>query len=82
MVGGKDFGGNCHGIFKVATIAFHVKWVPCHHSTVRPQVVDGGEGLQIWMVAANILNNSRGQPTRGGPQAFLCIRGSYQQLRG
>jgi hypothetical protein len=22
----------------------------------HPQVADGGEGLQIWMVAANILN--------------------------
>jgi hypothetical protein len=22
----------------------------------RPQVADGGEGLQIWRVAANILN--------------------------
>jgi hypothetical protein len=32
----------------------------------RPQVADGGNGLQIWRVAANILS-SRGQPTRGGP---------------
>jgi hypothetical protein len=34
----------------------HVKWVPCHHGMARPQVADGGEGLQIWRVAANILN--------------------------
>jgi hypothetical protein len=33
-----------------------VKWVPCHHGMARPQVADGGEGLQIWRVAANILN--------------------------
>jgi hypothetical protein len=27
-----------------------------HHGMARPQVVDGGDGLQIWRVAANILN--------------------------
>jgi hypothetical protein len=30
--------------------------VPCHHGTARPQVAGGGDGLQIWRVAANILN--------------------------
>jgi hypothetical protein len=25
----------------------HVRWVPCHHGMVRPQVVDGGDDLQI-----------------------------------
>jgi hypothetical protein len=30
--------------------------VPCHHGMARPQVVGGGDGLQIWRVAANILN--------------------------
>jgi hypothetical protein len=34
----------------------HVKWVPCHHGMARPQVADGGDGLQMWRVAANILN--------------------------
>jgi hypothetical protein len=34
----------------------HVKWVPCHHGMVHPQVADGGDVLQIWRVAANILN--------------------------
>jgi hypothetical protein len=24
----------------------HIKWVPCHHGMARPQVVDGGDGLQ------------------------------------
>jgi hypothetical protein len=33
-----------------------VKWVLCHHGMERPQVADGGGGLQIWRVAANILN--------------------------
>jgi hypothetical protein len=34
----------------------HVRWVPCHHGMARPQVADGGNGLQIWKVAENILN--------------------------
>jgi hypothetical protein len=34
----------------------HVSWVPSHHGMLRPQVADGGDGLQIWRVTANILN--------------------------
>jgi hypothetical protein len=34
----------------------HVKWVPCHHDMACPQVVDVGDSLQIWRVAANILD--------------------------
>jgi hypothetical protein len=34
----------------------HVRCVPCHHGMARPQVVDEGGGLQIWRVAANIVN--------------------------
>jgi hypothetical protein len=29
---------------------------PCHHGMPHPQVADGGDGLQVWRVAANILN--------------------------
>jgi hypothetical protein len=28
---------------------------PCHHGMARPWVADGGNGLQIWRVAENIL---------------------------
>jgi hypothetical protein len=28
----------------------------CHHGMARPQVADGGDSLQIWRVAANVLN--------------------------
>jgi hypothetical protein len=34
----------------------HVKWVHYHHGMVRPRVADRRYGLQIWRVAANILN--------------------------
>jgi len=39
-----------------SVLPVHVRWVNCHHGMARPQVADGGEGLQIWKVAANILN--------------------------
>jgi hypothetical protein len=32
---------------------------------VPPEVVDGGEGLQIWRVAANILNKQPQTSDRG-----------------
>jgi hypothetical protein len=40
----------------VSTINSHVRWVPCRHRMVHPQVADGGDGLQIWRTATNILN--------------------------
>jgi hypothetical protein len=43
----------------------HVKWVHCHHSMVRPLVADRGYGLQIWRVAANILNKQSRTADRG-----------------
>jgi hypothetical protein len=36
-------------------IILYVRWVPCHHGMARPRVADGGDGLQMWRVAANIL---------------------------
>jgi hypothetical protein len=47
----------------------HVKWVPCHHGMARPQVADGGDGLQIWRVAAIILNKK----SRSANREWLCI---------
>jgi hypothetical protein len=46
----------------------HVRWVPCHHGMARTQVADGGEALQFWRAAANILNKQ--SRTRGGPPAW------------
>jgi hypothetical protein len=30
--------------------------IPCHHGMARPQVATRGDALQVWRVAANILN--------------------------
>jgi hypothetical protein len=37
-------------------LKYHIRSVPCHHGMGHPQVVDGGDGLQIWRVATTILN--------------------------
>jgi hypothetical protein len=38
----------------------------------RPQVADGGDALQFWGVAVNILISSRGgQLTRNDPPAWM-----------
>jgi len=31
-------------------------WDPCHHGMAPPQVVNGEICLQLWRVAANVLN--------------------------
>jgi hypothetical protein len=38
---------------------------PCHHSMARPQVADGGDALQVWRVAANILNKQSQTADKG-----------------
>jgi hypothetical protein len=42
---------------------------------VRPQVANGGEGLQIWRVAANILNNELRTAGKGWPSSLRVGRG-------
>jgi hypothetical protein len=46
-------------------IPSHASLAPCHNSMARPHVVDGGDGLQIWRVAANILNKQSRTPDKG-----------------
>jgi hypothetical protein len=40
---------------------------PCHHGMARPQVADGGDGLQIWRVAANILKEQGQDDNNSSP---------------
>jgi hypothetical protein len=46
-------------------------WVPCHHGISRPQVADGGDGLQMWTAAANILNKQ----SRTADKGWSCSLG-------
>jgi hypothetical protein len=36
-----------------------------HHGMARPQVADGGDALQLWMVVANILNKQSRTADKG-----------------
>jgi hypothetical protein len=49
----------------VPTVIDSSKGDPCHHDMARPKVADGGEGLQMWRVAANILNKQSRTVDRG-----------------
>jgi hypothetical protein len=42
--------------FSLGVVLTHVTWDPGHHSMMLPQILDEGEGLQIWRVAVNILS--------------------------
>jgi hypothetical protein len=46
------------------------RWVDCHHGMACPQVVDRGYGLQIWRVAANILNKQPQTADSGWSSSF------------
>jgi hypothetical protein len=56
--------------------AVYVMWVPCHPCMSRPQVADGGDGLQIWRVAANILNKQSRTADKGWSSSFGVGRGA------
>jgi hypothetical protein len=43
----------------------YIVGVPSHHGIACPQVVDGEDGLQIWRVAANILNKQSRTADKG-----------------
>jgi hypothetical protein len=47
----------------------------------RPQVADGGEGLQIWRVAANILNKHSRTTNKGWPFSLGVGRGANNNPR-
>jgi hypothetical protein len=53
----------------------HVRWVPCHYGMARPQVADGGDALQFWRVAANILNKQSRTAAKGWSSSLGFGRG-------
>jgi hypothetical protein len=44
------------GLYRLGMLGYHVMWVPGHHGMVHPQVAVGGDGLQVWRIAMNLLN--------------------------
>jgi hypothetical protein len=51
-------------------------WVPCHHGMASPQVADGGDAIQIWRVAANILNKQSWTADKGWSSRLVVGRGA------
>jgi len=47
----------------------HVPITMAQHGMACSLAAAGGDGLQIWKVAINILNKQLGQPGKGGPPA-------------
>jgi hypothetical protein len=47
--------------------------ISCHHGMACPQVADAGDALQVWRVAANILNK-QSQTADKGWSSSLGIR--------
>jgi len=34
-------------------------YIACHLGMARPRITDGGDGIQIWMVAIHVVINGR-----------------------
>jgi hypothetical protein len=58
----------------------NVKVCPCHHGTARTRVEDGGDGLQIWKVAVNILNKRSQTASEGWSSSLGVGRGANKSL--
>jgi hypothetical protein len=48
----------------------------CHHGMARPRVADRGDGLQIWRVAANMLNKQSRTADKGWSSSLEVGRGA------
>jgi hypothetical protein len=55
---------------------YSVRRVPCDHSSARPRVADGGDGLQTWRVSANILNTESRTADTGWSSSFRVLCGT------
>jgi hypothetical protein len=62
--------------FRNVHIWDHVRWVPRHHGMARPQVEDGGDALQFWRAAANILNKQSWTAEKGWSSSLGVGRGA------
>jgi hypothetical protein len=52
---------------------------PCYHGMARPRVAGGGDGLQIWRVAANILKK-QSQTADRGLITLRCKEATYYEM--
>jgi hypothetical protein len=69
------YNSELYALYKDVDIITFIK-VGRLNGMARPQVADGGEGLQIWRVAANILNKQSGTADKGWPSSLGVGRGA------
>jgi hypothetical protein len=55
---------------------------PCHYGMVRPQDADGGDTLQVWKVAANIMNEQSRTDDKGWSSNLVVRRGAVRLIMG
>jgi hypothetical protein len=53
-----------------------VRWLPCHHGMARLQFADGGDALQVWRIAANILNKQSRRADKWLSSSLVVGRGA------
>jgi hypothetical protein len=53
-----------------------LRWVPYYRGVASPQVADGGHGLQIRRVAADILNKLSQATEKGWSSSFVIGSGA------
>jgi hypothetical protein len=63
------------------SVSLHVKWLLYHHGMARPQVAIGGDGLQLWAVAANILNKQLRTADKEWPSGLGVGLTAYRKNR-
>lgn len=51
----------------IITSSHSTLWVCCQHDMAYPEVVDGGDSLQSWVVTLGVLNGKSQKANKGGP---------------
>jgi hypothetical protein len=66
--------------FTVRMLKYSVKWVLCHNGMACPQAEDGANGLQMWTVAANILDEQSRAADKGWSSSLGVGRGPNNKI--
>jgi hypothetical protein len=67
-------------VYQSYSLTSMLRWVSCHHSMVHYKVANGGDSLQTWIVAANILNKQSWTAVEGSPSSLGSRACGYQLL--
>jgi hypothetical protein len=63
-------------LFMLHALPISSSWVLCHQGMVLPQVADGGDTLQVWRIAGNILNKPSRTADKGWSSSLGVGRGA------